>query len=133
MAQSLLQKFFPPPKFLKMPVTGLDISDGSVHVAELVYTLTGRKIKRIEKRPIPEGLIEKGRIKDPKKVKKFFTQLRKDLNLKYINISLPEQYGYVVMMRIPKVQPEDIYSNIELQIEEHVPMPAQQAVFGYRG
>ena len=35
MAQSLLQKFFPPPKFLKMPVTGLDISDGSVHVAEI--------------------------------------------------------------------------------------------------
>ncbi len=131
MTQSLLQRFFPSPKFLRMPITGVDISDESVHIAELVYTSKGRIIKKIDKRLIPQGLIEEGHIKDIEKVKTFFTQLRKDFNLKYINVSLPEQHGYVVAVRIPNVQPEDIYSNLELQIEEHVPIPVQEAVFGY--
>ncbi len=114
-----------------MPITGIDISDESVHLAELSYTSKGRIIKKIDKRLIPQGLIEKGHIKDIEKVKKFFIQLRKDFNLKYINVSLPEQHGYVVVVRIPKVQPKEIYNTLELQIEEYVPIPVEEAVFGY--
>ena len=131
MKQSLLYRFFPPPKFLRMPITGVDISDESVHIAELENTPEGKKIKKFDKRLIPKGLIEDGYIKDAKKIKAFFTKLRRDHNLHFVNVSLPEQHGYVVVVRIPKVQPDEIYNNLELQIEEHVPIPVNEATFAY--
>ena len=131
MRRNLFFRIFPPPDFLRMPVAGFDISDESVHIAELANTSNGREIKRLIKRPVPKGLIEDGKIKNAEQLKIFFTQLRKDFKLKHINVSLPEQHGYVVIMRIPKVRPDEIYESLELQIEENVPIPAKDAIFDY--
>ena len=131
MSRSLLYNYFPPPKFMRMPIVGVDISDESVHIVELKNTSEGKEVKKFDKRLIPKGLIEDGYIKDEKKIKAFFTELRKDHDIHFINVSLPEQHGYVVVVRIPKILPDEIYSNLELQIEEHVPIPASEAVFAY--
>lgn len=131
MSQSFFYKLFPPPSFLRMPISGIDISDESVHIAELDFVSGGDVIKKYDKRLIPRGLIKSGRIKDVVKLKKFFVQIKKDYNLHFVNVSLPEQHGYVVVMRIPKMKPSEIYGNLELQIEEHVPIPAKDAVFAY--
>jgi len=131
MVYNFLQKFFPPPAFLRMPISGVDISDDSVHIAELSLGEGGRVIKKLQKKLIPQGLIEDGHIKDVEKIKKFFSQLKKDFGLKYVNVSLPEQHGYVVVVRIPKMLPDEIYGNVELHLAEHVPLGVDEAVFGY--
>ena len=131
MSQSFFYRLFPPPSFLRMPISGVDISDESVHIAELEYTSKGRVVKKYDKSLIPAGLITSGRIKDTVKLKKFFTQIRKKYGLRFVNVSLPEQHGYVVVMHIPKMKPSEIYGSIELQIEEHVPILAKDAVVAY--
>ncbi len=131
MLQSFFYRLFPPPKFLRMPITGIDISDESVHIVELESVSGGRVIKKYDKRLIPRGLIESGRIKDAVKLKKFFTQIQKDYGLQFVNVSLPEQHGYVVVIRIPKMKPSEIFGSLELQIEEYVPILAKDAVFAY--
>jgi type IV pilus assembly protein PilM len=131
MVEKLLQRHFPPPRFLRMPIAGVDISDASVHVASLGYSDNGRVIKFLEKKLLPQGLIDDGHIKDMEKVRMFFTQLRKEYNLHYVNVSLPEQHGYVVVVRIPNMHPDEIYGNLELTLEEHVPLKASETVFGY--
>lgn len=131
MSQSFFYRLFPPPSFLRMPICGIDISDESVHIAELEQTSKGRVVKKYDKRFIPEGLIKSGRIKDAPKLKKFFTQIKKEYDLRFVNVSLPEQHGYVVVMHLPKMKPSEIYGSIELQIEEHVPILAKDAVVAY--
>ncbi len=131
MSQSFFYRLFPPPNFLRMPISGIDISDESVHIAELEQTSKGYVIKKYDKRLIPKGLIRSGRIKDAAKLKIFFTQIKKEYHLQFVNVSLPEQHGYVVVMRIPKMKQSEIYGSIELQIEEHVPIPAKDAVVAY--
>lgn len=131
MTGSLLQRYVPPPRFLRMPMAGIDISDASVHIAELDYEKHGRVIKLLEKKPLPEGVIEDGHIKDIEKVRDFFAKIQKQYDLHYVNVSLPEQHGYVVVVRIPNMQPDEIYGNLELSLEEHVPLSPSEAVFGY--
>jgi type IV pilus assembly protein PilM len=131
MPHNFLQKYFPPPDFLRMPIAGLDISDDSVHIAELGFGGGARVVKNLHKKLFPMGLIEDGHVKDVEKIKQFFAQLRKDYNLKYVNVSLPEQHGYVVVVRIPKMLPDEIYGSLELQLEDHVPISINEAVFGY--
>ena len=131
MSQSFFYRLFPPPNFLRMPICGIDISDESVHIAEIKQTSKGRVVKKYDKCLIPAGLIKSGRVKDVPKLKEFFTQIRKKYKLQFINVSLPEQHGYVVVMRIPKMKPSEIYGSLELQIEEHVPIPAKEAVIAY--
>lgn len=131
MSQSFFFRLFPPPNFLRMPISGIDISDESVHVAELENTSKGRVIKKYSKQFLPKGLVESGRIKDASRLKKIFTQIRKEYGLKFINVSLPEQHGYVVVMHIPTMKPNEIYGSIELQLEEQVPILAKDAVIAY--
>lgn len=131
MAHNLLFKYFPPPAFLRMPIAGVDISDDSVHIVELGQTHKGRVVKKFATKSIPEGLIQDGYIKDVEKVKEFFAELKKEFGLKFVGVSLPEQHGYVVVMRIPKMLPDEIYGSLELQLEEHVPLSVSEAVFGY--
>ena len=78
MSQSFFFRLFPPPNFLRMPISGIDISDESVHVAELENTSKGRVIKKYYKQLLPKGLVESGRIKDASRLKKIFTQIRKE-------------------------------------------------------
>ena len=131
MAQSFFYRMFPPPDFLRMPISGIDISDESVHVAELENTSNGRIVKKYHKQFLPKGLVESGRIKDASRLKKIFTQIRKDYKLQFVNVSLPEQHGYVVVMHVPTMKLNEIYGSIELQLEDQVPILAKDAVLAY--
>jgi len=131
MSQSFFYRLFPPPSFLTMPTSGVDISDESVHVVEIEQTSKGDIVKKYSKRNIPKGAIEFGRIKNISELKKIFTQIRKEDGLRFVNVSLPEQHGYVVTMRVPKMKQSEIYGNLELNIEEHVPILAKDAVIDY--
>lgn len=119
------------PKFLVTPAFGLDISDKSLKFAELVPTSNGIKLGRYGERKIPEGIIESGKIKDPKKLEQVLLSLKKEEGIRFVRVSLPEEQVYLFQLSLDKAGLKNVREGIEFALEEHVPIAAKDAIFDY--
>jgi len=124
-------KYFPTPNFLSAHSFGLDISDESLKFVELVTTRHGMKIKRWGERAIPVGVIESGKIKDPDRMEEILSKLRKEEGVKSVRVSLPEEQVYLFQLRLGKEGLTSVKEGIELVLEEHIPIQAEDAIFDY--
>lgn len=124
-------RFFPVPSFLAMPSFGLDIGDESLKFLELIDTKNGIRVGRHGERNIPLGIIESGKIKNPKKMEEILSSLREEAGLKSVRVSLPEEQIYLFKLRLEKVGLVNIRESIELSLEEHIPISATDAIFDY--
>lgn len=131
MLRNLFNRFFPIPNFLVASSFGLDISDESLKFAELVVGKDGLKLGRYGERSITPGIIESGKIKDPKRLKDLLVSLKQELSLKAVRVSLPEEQVYLFRLRLEKLGLKNIRESIELALEEHIPIPARDAIFDY--
>ena len=127
----LFFKFFPTPDFFIESSFGLDISDESLKFVELVTTKNGLGVGRYGERAIPPGVIESGKIKDTKRMEEILSALRKEEGIKSVRVSLPEEQIYLFQLRLGKNGLKDINEGIELALEEHVPIQAEDAIFDY--
>ncbi len=123
--------FFPMPRFFLSPSFGLDISDESLKFVELIPTRDGIRMGRYGERKIPVGIIESGKIKDPKKLEQVLLSLRKEEGIRFVRVSLPEEQVYLFQIRLQKSGLSSVREGIELSLEEHVPIPAEDAIFDY--
>lgn len=130
MKRDIFFELFPVPDFLLLPAVGLDMSDRSVKYVELEVSGLA-KIKKFGERQMLPGVIEEGRVKNKPEAIKILTDLKKELNLKNVIASLPEDEAFIVRMKIPPMKKKEIRGSIELQLEEYVPLPAEQCVFDF--
>ena len=131
MLRSSYNVFFPTPSFLSMPAFGLDISDESIKFIELMATTKGIKVGRYGERKIPAGIIEAGKIQDQKKIEEILISLRDQEGVRCVRVSLPEEQIYLYKLRLEKAGLESVREAIELSLEEHIPIPAEDANFDY--
>ena len=122
-------KLFPPPKFLEMPYAGIDISDSSVHCLMYRHTHLGLMIDRFGSRPLPKGIVEAGIIHDEKTLINVVKSLADELKVTYVKASLPEERMYLFKTEVPDGTAAEIHENIELRLDENVPLPPSEAVF----
>lgn len=127
----LFLKFFPIPYFLEARSFGLDISDESMKYMELLNTKHGMKVGRWGERAIPPGVIESGKITNPEKMEEILSKLRKEEGVKSVRVSLPEEQVYLFQLRLEKSGLKSVKEGIELVLEEHIPIQAQDAIFDY--
>jgi type IV pilus assembly protein PilM len=130
MHRNLFNRFFPTPRFLMSPSFGLDLSDQSLKYVELTPAKFGIRIGRYGEKKIPDGIIESGKIKDPKRLEEVLLSLRKE-GIRFVRVSLPEEQVYLFHLRLPKEGLSNVREGIELSIEEHIPISAQDAIFDY--
>lgn len=131
MFRNSFNRFFPTPKFLMAPSFGLDISDESLKFAELIPVKGGIRIGRYGERKIPAGIIESGKIKDPQKLEQVLLSLRREEDIRFVRVSLPEEQIYLFQLQLEKAGLVNVREGIELSLEEHIPIPAQDAIFDY--
>ena len=123
---------FPPPKFLNLKVTGVDISDSSVKVLGLEQTPKGSVPVFFEERRIALGVVNQGGIEDPEPLVTVLTALRRKYNMNFVRASLPEEKVYLFQTTLPHTEDtQQIYNSIEFQLEEHVPIPSSESIFDY--
>src|SRR3989344_1351735 len=101
MKRSKFYQFFPPPEFLQMSAVGLDISDASLRFVELIETRKGFTIGRFGYRAIPRGIIESGEIKKIADFRAILIDIKKEHNLEFVAVSLPEEKAYLFDATIP--------------------------------
>ncbi|OGI92481.1 hypothetical protein A2933_01050 [Candidatus Nomurabacteria bacterium RIFCSPLOWO2_01_FULL_46_18] len=132
MIRKSFYRFFPTPKFLMAPSFGLDISDQSLKFVELNVTKDGIRMERFGERKISPGIIESGKIKDPKRLKEeVLLPLRREEGIRFVRVSLPEEQVYLFHLRLEKEGLQNLREGIELALEEHIPIPAAEAIFDY--
>lgn len=131
MSRNLFNRFFPPPDFLVSSSFGLDISDDSLKFVELIDTKDGIRIGRYGERAIPAGVIDAGKIIDSKKMEEILLKLRKEDGVKSVRVSLPEEQVYLFQLRLDKSGLKNVREGIELELEEHVPLSAEDTIFDY--
>ncbi len=124
-------RFFPVPQILALRSFGLDVSDESVKFLELIATGHGVRVGRNGERKIPPGIIEQGKIKDLKRFQEILTSLRTEEGVKSVRVSLPEEQVYLFQLKLEKSGLKNVREGIELALEEHIPIAAQDAIFDY--
>lgn len=122
-------RLFPPPKFLLMPHTGLDISDDGMHA--IAYSGFGgtRHISRFGVEEFPPGLFVGGDVKDENEFISRLAAFGKKYGLSDVKVSVPEEKGYLFQTEVPSTEQRTVEQNIEFKLEENVPLAAQDAVF----
>jgi len=113
------------------PSFGLDISDESLKFVELIPTRAGIRLGRFGERKIPAGIIESGKIKDQEELEKVLLTLRREEGVRFVRVSLPEEQVYLFQLQLEKSGLKNVRESIELALEEHIPIPAQDAIFDY--
>ncbi len=131
--RNIFAKLFNPPSYLKMPSVGVDISDRSIRFIEFREDYLGNKrLARYGLKDIEAGIISNGKVLDREKLIKILNQIKKDYKLSFVRASIPEEQVYLFSIQIPKVKENNIRETIELLLEEHVPIPANEIVFDYQ-
>lgn len=122
---------FPLPKLLSRPAVGLDISDESIKLVELDNAGGGVRLKQFAEFVIPAGAIAAGQIKRPADLVSILSAIRKRHNIFQANVSLPEEQTYVTKVHVALAPNVDIREEIELHLDEYVPLAPQETEFDY--
>ncbi len=122
---------FPPPEFLDIPFAGLSMHDTAIRVIQF-----GRKGKKIyiakyAEKVLPPGVITSGQVNNKEELIHVLQTLKKDLDLNYVKISLPEEKAYLFTAKIPIVPENGVKSAVESKIEENVPVPPGELISDY--
>lgn len=124
-------KYFPVPKYLQTPAYGLDLSDRS-----LKYVLLDKKngapiVSAFGERLIPEEILASGEIKKAPELISFLGGIKEELKARYCVVSLPEEKAFLVSIQMPRVEYSQIRTALEVQIEEYVPLKAEEIIFDF--
>lgn len=128
----IFTSLFPPPRFLEMPAVGLDISDEVVRFVELKRVRGHFELGMFGEKKIPPDVVEFGYIKDMPALTKLLLELRKEHNLKFVKVSLPEEKAYLFRTNIQRMEESEIRGALQFKIEENVPIALASAVYDYK-
>jgi len=128
---SFVDRFFPLPHYLSFNSVGFDISDQSVRFIELKHSRDGIALKRYGEEKIPPGVVSQGKIVNKDQFLNVINDIRKKYGFNTVHVSLPEEQVYLFTVDIPRMDSNEIRQTIELSLEEHIPITANEALFDY--
>lgn len=132
--QSLFFKLFPVPNFLSFDPVGIDISLHSVRALRLKHSKDGivpDKYKEVVLKEKCELLEKKEDLKNCDDLRSALRELKKEMNLKYIMLSLPELKTYIFNTNLPFEARESIDDALIIKLQENVPLDVNEIVYDY--
>lgn len=123
---------FPTPEILEVPFAGLAISDTAVRCIQFGKRQGHLYIKKYSEKKLEPGLILSGEINNREAFISILQNLKKELNLGFVKVSLPEEKAYLFTAKIPIVKPAEVRSAVESKIEENVPLNPAELLYDYK-
>lgn len=120
---------FAPPRYLALPLSGIDISTSGVKAVRLSegahgITLTGYSDVRMA-----SGAFADGEIIDRAEVIKALSSATKSAGISAANVALPESKSYLFETSVSGSKKEDWNVSVEQRLDELVPLPPPETVF----
>lgn len=132
--QSLFSKIFPVPKFLSLDPVGIDISLRSVRAIRLKnskYGLIPDRYKEVILKDKCELLEKKEDLEHCDELRNALRELKKEMNLKYITLSLPELKTYIFNTTLPIEALKTIDDALIIKLQENIPLEINEIVYDY--
>jgi len=132
-SHSAFSRWFPTPNIFSVSGAGVDISDSSLKWLSLKSAERGWEIERYLEIPLEQGVVDGGVVRDEKKLGVAIARLHKEVNGEgFAHAALPEEVAYVFSMHVQDVHNrEQVLNIIEFELEDRVPLKANQAVYDY--
>lgn len=122
---------------LKPQTFGLDISDFSLKIAALKKNKKGGlKLASFGNFVVPSGIVEKGEIKDEKRlseiIKNALSQIKGEkIKTKCVIASLPEEKSFLDRFRLPLMKQKETEEAVKFEIENYIPFPLEKVYFDF--
>lgn len=132
--QSAFLKLFPVPNFLSLDPVGIDISLRSVRAMRLKHSKKGfvpDQHKEIILKEQCELLEKKEDLQNCNELRIALRQLKKDLKLNFVTISLPELKTYIFKTTLPIEALQTIDDALAVKLQENIPLDPSEMIYDY--
>lgn len=133
LAQRTFFRIFPPPRYLLMPSSGIDVSDEAVKFIDLEATSAGIRVKQYATIEIPKGAIVRGEIKQPEPVVEALRTLHIEYGVSFAHASLPQEHAYLFQTSLAQDTPDkQVKTAIEFKLKENIPLAPEEVLFDFQ-
>jgi type IV pilus assembly protein PilM len=129
--QKFLRHYFPVPEYLNIPSFGVDISYLSVRFMEINPDKDRFKVGRFGHERL-KNLFAIEQEESRNEVKGILAKWKGMHDMKFVEVSLPEEKAYLFTINIPFDTHMKMRSSIEFTLEENVPLNPAESIFDYR-
>jgi len=110
---------------------GFDLSNFSLKIVELKKEKGGLKLTFFKNFLIPEGIIEGGEIKKEKELTEILKEARKEIKIRNIIVSLPEEKLFLDIIQLPLMSERELRKTIQFEMENYIPFPIEEVYFDF--
>lgn len=116
---------------------GLDLSDRSIKVAQLKKKDGKTRLYAYGREDIPKGLIMDGEIKDKEKIaelvkKTLLNSKPNPIKSKFVIYSIPEPKGFIRVVKLPRMEENDISDAIRCEAEQLFPIDINESYLDWQ-
>jgi type IV pilus assembly protein PilM len=126
-----LLSYFPTPYFLNMPHVGIDITPNSIRFIEIKKTPGSFKIGKYGTVPLSSPVVFDETLINNQDLISTLTKISQTHKISFVEASIPEVMCYLYTVEVPVGDDAGIRANIEMHLEENVPMKLSEAIFEY--
>jgi len=126
-----LLSYFPTPYFLNMPHVGIDITPNAVRFIEIKKIPGSFKIGKYGSIPLTSQVAFDETLINNQDLISALTKISQTHKISFVEASIPEVMCYLYTVDVPVGDDASIRANIEMHLEENVPMKLSEAIFEY--
>lgn len=120
-----------PPKYLALPLCGIDISTSGVKAVRLVEGVHGLRIAKTAQVRLPAGVYTDGEVVDRAAIVEAIVSTTELIGASKANVALPESKSYLFDTAAAGVTEAERRTAIEQRLDEFVPLPPEDTVFDF--
>ena len=120
---------FAPPKYLALPLAGIDLSTSGVKAVRLTEGTHGITLAGYSDVRLPSGAFADGEIVDRLAVAEALLNAAKSAGISSANVALPESKSYLFETVVPGTNKNEWRVAIEQHLDEFVPLPPPDTAF----
>jgi type IV pilus assembly protein PilM len=124
-----IRSAFAPPRYLSLPLAGMDLSTSGVKAVRLVEGPHGLLLASYTDQRLPSGACADGEIVDHAAVAATLATAAQATGIYATNASLPESKSYLFETTVPGTSKAEWRTSVEQRLDEFVPLPPPETIF----
>jgi type IV pilus assembly protein PilM len=120
---------FAPPRYLSLPLAGVDLSTSGVKAVRLTQGPHGPVLSGYADERLPSGADTDGEIVDRAAVAKTLSVAAKAAGISAANVALPESKSYLFETAVSGAGKAEWRTSVEQRLDEFVPLPPPETIF----
>jgi len=124
-----LRAAFAPPRYLALPLSGIDLSTSGVKAVRLSEGLHGLVLSNYAEIKIPPGAFADGEIIDRAAIVTALTEAARAANVSSANVALPESKAFLFETVTTGSSVDEWRIAVEQQLDELIPLPPAETDF----